>query len=542
MAYVITRSCCNDASCVPACPVDCIHPALTDPLFATAEMLYIEPDACIDCGACVDECPVSAIFPEDSLPVEQEPFIDINAAYFDRHPYGAEPTRPERPPALRFAPGPLRVAIVGTGPAGLYLAEQLLGLGGVEVELFDRLPTPFGLMRAGIAPDHADTQQVVEMFAPLLGKPALGLHLDVEVGTHLAHQHLLDHHHAVVYAVGAGSPRQLGIAGEQLPGSVAATDFVAWYNGHPDHASDQYRLEGDTAVVIGTGNVALDVARILAISPEALAGTDIADPALEALQGSGIREVLVLGRRGLLDSTFTLPELVGMGNIPGASVVIDPADTEVDGATSEWLRREAEPEVAQKLAVARQHAQRATSPGDRTIRFQYRTTPLRILGDDHVTGIEVREHRPGESPRDRIIDASLVLRAVGYQPGPPPGLPVDDSTGTAAHEHGRVATMSGTYVVGWAKRGPRGPLGYNRADAIDTMGSIVDDANSGALDRPIGGREQLHQMLAERRPGAIGLAGWRAIDNVEKTGGRGTGRPRSKITTWDALREAARAR
>jgi len=325
VAYVITQNCCKDASCVPVCPVDCIRPGNRSADFTGTEMLYIDPATCIDCGACMEECPVGAIYFEDDLPAQLKPFREINARYFEDHPLEpeAEITDWSRPPVK---PGALRVAIVGAGPAACYAATELARVGGVEVDIFDRLPTPFGLIRAGVAPDHQRTKSVVDVFRPAFTRTGFEWHLNIEVGRELSHADLLAHHHAVIYAVGASLSRDLGIPGERLPGHHAAADFIGWYNGHPDHTGHEFDLSSERAVIIGNGNVALDVARILLASPEDLARTDIADHSLKLLAQSNIREVVILGRRTPADSAFSVGEFLALGYLPGIEVVVDSDD------------------------------------------------------------------------------------------------------------------------------------------------------------------------------------------------------------------------
>lgn len=289
MPYVVTQSCCSDASCVYACPVNCIHPTPDEPDFPTAEMLYVDPEACVDCGACATACPVDAIVSSKKLTEEQKPFIEINADFYRQ-------TRP-RPLLARPVPAakihterqPLRVAIVGSGPSAMYAADELLTQPDVSVTVFDRLPTPYGLARHGVAPDHPKTRKVSELFDVISAQPGFGSYLNVEIGAHISQAELLDHFHAVIYAVGASSDRKLGIPGEGLAGSASATDFVAWYNGHPDHTARVFDLSGQRAVIVGNGNVALDVARILTSDPDTLADTDIAPYALRALRESKLR-------------------------------------------------------------------------------------------------------------------------------------------------------------------------------------------------------------------------------------------------------------
>src|SRR5208283_4031138 len=259
MTYVITQNCCKDGSCVPVCPVDCIRPVGGPGEFTGTEMLYIDPDACIDCGACMEECPVDAIYYEEELPAELERFREINATYFEHHPLEPEEKRPSAPHHRAIEPGSLRVAIVGAGPAACYAAAELIRTDGVEINLFERLPTPFGLIRAGVAPDHQHTKSIVDMFNYAFTERRFRCYLNVEVGRDLSHEDLLAHHHAVIYAVGASKSRELGIPGEELPGNYGAADFVGWYNGHPDHAHHHFDLSSECAVIVGNGNVALDV-------------------------------------------------------------------------------------------------------------------------------------------------------------------------------------------------------------------------------------------------------------------------------------------
>lgn len=546
MAYVITQACCNDASCVSACPVNCIHPTPEEADFATTEMLYIEPGACIDCGACVDACPVNAIFPEDQLTESLQRYREINANYYTRHPLQPDwtPLTPPAPPVRDL--GTLRVAIVGAGPAACYAAEELLARSDVEVEMFEKLPTPWGLVRAGVAPDHPGTKAVTEMFEWSLGRDAFQFHLNVEVGKHVSHADLLAHHHAVIYAVGASSDRALGIPGEDLPGSHAATEFVAWYNGHPDFADRTFDLSGERAVIVGNGNVAIDVARILTMDPEALAKTDIADHALAALRRSNIREVVLLGRRGPAQAAYTTPEFLALGDLDGVDVVIDPADVELDPRSRGLVDgAEAEPAVAMKVRLAREFSHRTPTSGNRRIVFRYLASPTEILGDDRVEGVSIVANELVEDasgglaahPTDRTdrVDAALVLRSIGYRGRPLAGVPFDERRGVIPNDRGRVVVgagepVGGVYVTGWIKRGPSGVIGTNKTCAKDTVARVVEDFEAGRLIAPTGGRKELGRLLMHRRPERISRRGWEAIDRAERDRGRSSGRPRVKMT------------
>ncbi|HKI42370.1 MAG TPA: 4Fe-4S binding protein, partial [Mycobacterium sp.] len=330
MPHVITQSCCNDGSCVFACPVNCIHPTPDEPGFAMSEMLYIDPVACVDCGACVSACPVGAIAPDTRLDARQLPFVEINASFYPERPADVK-----LPPTSKLAPvipaaevrahrQPLTVAIVGSGPAAMYAADELLTQRGVRVNVFEKLPTPFGLVRAGVAPDHQNTKRVTQLFDRVSRHRGFRFYLNVEIGRHLSHQELLAHHHAVLYAVGAPDDRRLDIDGMGLPGTGTATELVAWINGHPEFTDLRVDLSHERVVVIGNGNVALDAARMLTAGPDQLARTDISDHALAAFRNSAVREVVIAARRGPAQSAFTLPELIGLTG--SAEVVVDPDD------------------------------------------------------------------------------------------------------------------------------------------------------------------------------------------------------------------------
>ncbi|HLS75414.1 MAG TPA: FAD-dependent oxidoreductase [Nocardia sp.] len=504
MPYVVTQSCCSDASCVYACPVNCIHPTPDEPDFATAEMLYVDPAACVDCGACATACPVDAITSSKKLTEAQLPFVEINAAFYRQQRPRPLLARPVPAPRIDTRRGPLRVAIVGSGPSAMYAADELLTQPDVSVTVFDRLTVPYGLARFGVAPDHARTRQVARLFDVMSAQPGFGSYLDVEVGEHISHEELLEHFHAVIYAVGASTDRKLGIPGEGLPGNVSATDIVAWYNGHPDHAGDRVDLTHRRAVIVGNGNVALDVARLLTTDPELLARTDIAEHALTALRESEIEEVVVLGRRGPAESAFTVPEFVGL---LGADV-----DIVVEGeipAITPGLPFETE----QKLRLLHQVADRPVGERKRIV-FRYQAVPARVLGTDRVTGLEIARTELGTDPDGRVIatptgetervDAGLVLTSVGYRGVPLRGVPFDDRAGVVPNHEGRVldggAAFPGTYVTGWIKRGPTGFIGTNKSCAQQTVRRLADDWNAGLLAEPRFGAREFDRLVRTRRP------------------------------------------
>lgn len=531
MTYVIVNGCCNDASCVAVCPVQCIRPRPGDPDFVTAEQLYIDPATCIDCGACMDECPVSAIHGEWDLPEELGDYLAINEDYFATRPIevSALPDRvrrrlPDDRPALS-------VAIVGTGPAGLYAAAELSDVDGVTVSLLDRLPTPFGLVRAGVAPDHAATKQITKRLGSVLARANVQCLLNVEVGKDVTLPELLDHHHAVIWAAGATEDRSLGIPGEDLPGSVPAREFVAWYNGHPDQAHREHDLGVSRVVVIGNGNVAIDVARILAQPADRLERTETADHALEALRASTIEEIVVTARRGPRFAAYTAGEVTALTHVDGIVVqsrAEELADLPTDGRVAALLR--------QASGAGRTEAQRA-------VVLRYGLRPVSIDGTDRVESVTFEAADGGTE----TIPAGLVVRAIGYRGGQVDGLPFDETTGTVANRAGRVhdpatdRTVEGVYCSGWIKRGASGVIGTNRADSAETVTSLLDDFEAGLLPDPVEDPRALPTLLRDRGVRVVDSAGWQEIDKAERRDGRRARRPRRKLVTIDALLAASGA-
>ncbi|WP_280454663.1 FAD-dependent oxidoreductase [Nocardia brasiliensis] len=512
MPYIVTQSCCSDASCVYACPVNCIHPTPDEPDFLTADMLYVDPKACVDCGACATACPVDAIVSSKKLTEEQKPFIEINADFYRQARPRPLLAKPVPAAEIRTARQPLRVAIVGSGPSAMYAADELLTQPDVAVTVFDRLPVPYGLARHGVAPDHAKTRKVSELFDIISAQPGFASYLNVEVGAHVSHNELLDHFHAVIYAVGASADRKLGVPGEGLAGNVSATDFVAWYNGHPDHADRLFDLSQQRAVIVGNGNVALDVARILTSDPETLSRTDIAPYALRALRESKIEEVVILGRRGPLESAFTVPEFVGL---LGSDV-----DIVIEGDLPE-LTEGLPYQVEQKLRLL--HTVRTRPVGERKrIVFRYLASPTELVGTDRVAGIEVSRNelvtdadgrtRAVATGATERLDAGLVLTSVGYRGVALPGLPFDDAASVIPNLNGRVlervdgAVLPGTYVTGWIKRGPTGFIGTNKSCAQETVQQLADDYNAGRLPEPGGSAAEFDRLIRQRQP-AVRVAG-----------------------------------
>jgi ferredoxin/flavodoxin---NADP+ reductase len=541
MPHVITQSCCSDGSCVYACPVNCIHPSPDEPGFATAEMLYIDPAACVDCGACVSACPVGAIAPDSRLEPKQLPFVALNAAFYPE-PEG------KLPPTSKLAPvidaplvharsgGPLTVAIVGSGPAAMYAADELLTQRGVRVNVFEKLPTPYGLVRAGVAPDHQSTKRVTKLFDKVTRLPGFTFYLNVEVGSDLTHAELLAHHHAVLYAVGAPNDRRLEIDGMGLPGTGTATEMVAWINGHPEFTDLPVDLDHERVVIIGNGNVAFDVARILTADPDALARTDISDHALAALRASRVSEVVLAARRGPADSAFTLPELIGLTST--CDVVLDAADHDL---VVRDLAEATDPLTRNKLEILSKLGD-ASAPTTRPrIRLAYRLTPKRIVGAERADGIEFVVTGTDEV---RQLSAGLVLTSIGYHGKPIRDLPFDESAGVVPNDGGRVvdpqagAPVRGSYVAGWIKRGPTGFIGTNKSCAGQTVHNLVADYNAGLLADPAGKPGALDKLVRSRKPDVVNAAGWKAIDAAEVARGGGE-RPRDKFTTVAEMLAAA---
>lgn len=498
MAFAITQTCCTDASCVAACPVNCIHPTPDEPDFGTTDMLYIDPRACIDCGACADACPVDAVFPVERLSASLAGYAQVNAAHYEGKPVAGtlEHDSPLfhdwQPPAFtRTLPAdmaPLDVAVVGTGPAGMYAAQDLLLHTASRVTLVDRLDTPGGLVRYGVAPDHPSTKRIGASFARFHDHPRVRMRLGTEVGRDVTADELAARHDAVIWAVGAPEPRGLGVEGEGLPGSLAADTVVGWYNGHPDVPAGAVDTDLERVVVVGTGNVALDVARVLTADPDDLAGTTIAPHALAALRAGRVREVVLLGRRGPESVAATAPELRELLGRDGVEVVVDEHDPRVTAALDGPATGEAHGLLAR---AAREKIDWSVPAARPRVVFRFHSAPDRIAGTVRVQGVHCADGAE--------IPAGAVVAAVGHRGRPVPGLPFDDARGTVPHDAGRVRDRPGHYVVGWIKRGPSGGIGTNRADAAETVGALLDDAVAARLPARRRGGSPLRALLGRLR-------------------------------------------
>jgi ferredoxin--NADP+ reductase len=456
---------------------------------------------------------------------------------------------------------PLRVAIVGAGPSGFYAAGQLLSAKDVdrevEVAMFDRLPTPYGLVRFGVAPDHPKIKSVIRVYEKIARKPGFRFFGNVAVGEHVTHDELAARHDAVIYTTGAAHDRRLGIPGEDLPGSHPATDFVAWYNGHPDAAGHEFDLSGKRAVVIGNGNVAVDVARMLALTPEELKVTDTADHAIDALAASEIEEIVVVGRRGLAQAAFTNPELRELGELQDADIVVSPDDVALDAGSKAWLERDgADVREQRNVEIATEYSTRTPEGKKRRVVLRFLRSPLRILGDGKVEGIELVKNelvadddgwlsaRP--TSETEVIECGLVLRSIGYRGSPLDGVPFDDQRATIANVGGRVTdpdtdeVVPGVYTAGWIKRGPSGIIGTNKKCAQETVNVLLEDAAAGTLPAPTVAEDDLPGLVAERQPDYVDFDGWTKIDTHEQALGEPQGRPRVKLVDIDTMVQVAK--
>ena len=462
---------------------------------------------------------------------------------------------------------PIRIVVVGSGPAGFYAAGHLLKASDdrVEVDMLERLPTPWGLVRSGVAPDHPKIKTVTRVYEKTAAHPRFRYFGNVTFGEHVSREELLAHYHAVVYATGAPSDRPLGIPGEELPGSHAATEFVGWYNGHPDHTDLEVDLlRAERAVVIGNGNVALDVARMLVLAPAELAPTDTADHALEVLGASNVREVIVVGRRGPAQAAFTNPELLELGELADADVIVDEQELERALAVHD-AAAEADVTSRRNVEILRSYAARPAAGRPKRIVLRFLLSPSALTADEqgHVGAVEMIRNelvagadgalRAHATDERETLAAGLVFRAIGYRGIALPGVPFDERAAVIPNEAGRVsdpdsgAAIAGEYVVGWIKRGPSGVIGTNKKDAQETVNALLADFGLAGDGEP---REGVHvpaepdaaaveSLLRSRRPALVTYSGWEAIDRHERSLGEPTGRPRVKLTRIDELLRVA---
>jgi ferredoxin--NADP+ reductase len=455
---------------------------------------------------------------------------------------------------------PVRVAIVGSGPAGFYAAEHLLKQEevAVEVDMFDRLPTPYGLVRAGVAPDHPKIKSVIRVYEKTAARPGFRFFGNVEVGKDISADELRERYHAVLFSYGTSVDRQLGIPGEELPGSHSATEFVNWYNAHPDFADAEFDLSCETAVIIGNGNVAADVARMLSLTREELEETDTAEHAIEALAKSGIREILVLGRRGPAQAAFTNPEVRELGELIDADIAIDESECDLDEVSREFIDSdEADPTNRRNVDLFTEFSKREPEGRSKRVVMRFLRSPVEIEGDGKVERIVIGENRLERDETGAIrardtgeretIDCGLVFRSIGYRGVPVEGIPFSEKRGIIPNEGGRVVDageqVPGVYVVGWIKRGPSGVIGTNKKDAQDTVDNLLADVEAGKVPSPglASDPSAIESLLAERKPDHVTFPGWQAIDAAEVAAGEPKGRPRVKFIRVDEMLEAAKS-
>ncbi len=458
---------------------------------------------------------------------------------------------------------PLRVAIIGSGPSGFYAAEHLQKQADltIEIDMFDRLPTPYGLVRGGVAPDHQKIKSVTKVYDRIAQKPGFRFYGNVEYGTDLTMADLQQHYHAVIFAVGAQTDRQLGIPGEDLPGSHAATEFVAWYNAHPDYQDREFNLDAESVAVIGLGNVAMDVVRILARTPRELHETDIADYALEALRDNQVKRIYVLGRRGPAQSAFTNPEIKELGEMEDAEVIVAPDEVDLDEHSRAYIESGEDRTARRNVEILTDYAQQGPQGKKCQIIMRFLVSPVEIIGMDSVEAIKVVKNelyatesgslRPRATNEYEILPVQLVFRSVGYRGVALPDVPFYDRWGTIPNDKGRVLTehesgvpVTGNYVVGWIKRGPSGVIGTNKPDSVETVMMLLEDVQADKLFDPTQPeRQAMEQRLHDRGVTYVTYEDWLLLDKLEQENGAAVKRPRVKFSqVADMLDAVAAAR
>jgi ferredoxin/flavodoxin---NADP+ reductase len=451
---------------------------------------------------------------------------------------------------------PLRVAVVGSGPAAFYGVEHLFKQSElvVEADMFDRLPTPFGLVRYGVAPDHLKIKTVTRAYDALAAHPRFRFFGNVDFGTHLTLADLQRHYHQVLFATGAQSDRRMGIPGEDLEGSHPATEFVAWYNGHPDYRDHPFDLSVERAAVVGVGNVAIDVARILVRTPEELAKTDIADYALDALRHSRIREVFLLGRRGPAQAAFTNPEVKEIGEMADADVIVRPDEVQLDPLSRAQVEAAQDRTLLKKVEILQGYSVRKPEGRARRLHVRFLVSPVELIGDarGRVTRMRLVRNTLVASETGALnatatgehedLDVGLVFRSVGYRGVALPDVPFHERWGVILNEKGRVLdpatgrVVPGLYASGWIKRGPSGVIGTNKPDSVETVSAMVEDLAQGAHFTPAEPDPDAAAALVQaRQPLFVTYADWRKLDALEIANGQASGRPRLKFTSVDDM-------
>lgn len=452
---------------------------------------------------------------------------------------------------------PLRVAIFGSGPAAFYAAEHLFKQKNlvIEVDMFDRLPTPFGLVRGGVAPDHLKIKTVTKVFDGIASNPRFRFFGNVQFGKDVKLAELKEHYHQILYATGAQTDRRMGIPGEDLRGSNPATEFVAWYNGHPDYRHHEWNLSVERAAVVGVGNVAIDVARLLCLTRDELWESDAADYAVEALSKSKIKEVYLLGRRGPAQAAFTNPEIKELGELADADIVTRADETKLDDLSAASIADDrmskAKVEILQGYAIERS----LTRP--RRLYLRFLVSPVELYGDENgnVTKMKLVHNTlvPTEAgslaakatDQSEEIEAGLVFRSVGYRGVPLPDVSFNDRWGVILNQMGRVLDAEtkqprvGEYTSGWIKRGPSGVVGTNKPDSVETVNCMLEDLQNGSILNPSQpGAASIQKLVCERKPDFFSYADWRRLDQMELEKGKAIGRPRLKFTSVEEMKKA----
>ena len=454
--------------------------------------------------------------------------------------------------AVGTAEQPLRVAVIGSGPAALYAAESLLKQPGlvIEVDMFERLAAPHGLVRYGVAPDHAKIKTVTRAYDAIARHPRFRFFGNVEFGRHVTVSDLSQHYHQALFATGAQTDRHMGIPGEALAGSHAATEFVAWYNGHPDYRDCHFDLSVTRAAVVGVGNVAIDVARILVRTPEELEHTDMASHAIEALRNSRIEEVYLLGRRGPAQAAFTNPEVKEIGEMAGADVIVRRDEVHLDPLSEAHVREAEDRLLTKKIEILQEYAGRTPTGKPRRLHVRFLVSPVEVLGDasGHVSGLRLARNKLVAAPNGSInaeatgeaedLPIGLLFRSVGYRGVALPGIAFDERRGVIPNDRGRILDpelnrpMTGLYVAGWIKRGPSGVIGTNKPDSVETVHSMVSDIQDGVHWRPASpGARAAEALVLARQPMAVSYPDWEKLDALECSQGEALGRPRVKFTS-----------
>jgi ferredoxin--NADP+ reductase len=460
---------------------------------------------------------------------------------------------------LGTSTNPLRVAIVGSGPTGFYTAEHLFRQKErvIEVDMFERLPTPFGLVRGGVAPDHQKIKSVTKAYDRIASNPRFRYYGYVEFGTDLRLADLERHYHQIVFTVGAQIDRSMGIPGEDLKRSHAATEFVAWYNGHPDYRDREFDLSQEAVAVVGIGNVAVDVCRILCRSRAELERTDVADYALEAIAGSNVRTVYMLGRRGPAQAAFTNPEIKELGEMEEADIQVPAEEAALDEATKNDLANNPDTSTDRKVEIIQQYASEERSGKKKRLVVRFCVSPVELLSDDDggVGGVRLVHNelylnergviRPRETDRFEEVPVGLVFRSVGYRGVPLPDVPFRDDWGTIPNDKGRVLDaperepVRGLYCAGWIKRGPSGVIGTNKPDALETVKCMMEDLEAGKVLNPSETSiERVRDLVRERKPKYFSYEDWKKLDALEIERAEGTERPRNKFTSVDEMQSA----